>query len=109
VLSTVAVHDVQAETVPVIGLSDVTTLPGCQRRGFGSRVVACALHHAMTASPVPPRFAVLTATTAGAPVYSRLGFTTLDDLRFVLFFRNAAEWSHSSDASEDEPEKLVGK
>ncbi|MEU5695085.1 GNAT family N-acetyltransferase [Actinosynnema sp. NPDC020468] len=53
----------------VAGLYWVATLPAHRSKGVGRALTATALHRA-------DRVATLTATTAGAPLYGSLGFTT---------------------------------
>jgi ribosomal protein S18 acetylase RimI-like enzyme len=59
----------------VIGVYNVATLPGSQRRGFGEAVMRHAL--AEVAQERGPGRVILQSTPAGLKLYERMGFRTV--------------------------------
>ena len=66
-----------------IGVYLVGTAPAARGRGLGGAVTAAAL------AALPPRPALLTSTTAGRPVYERLGFRAVGRATMRLRERSA--------------------
>jgi ribosomal protein S18 acetylase RimI-like enzyme len=58
-----------------IGVYNVATLPGEQRRGFGECIMRHALAEARREYGVEPM--ILQSTPAGARLYQRMGFRTV--------------------------------
>ena len=66
----------------VAGIYDIATRVSSRRRGFGSAATHAAIAHAMGAGY---RYAVLTATDAGQPLFRKLSFHALGVIRkFIL-------------------------
>jgi GNAT superfamily N-acetyltransferase len=61
------------------GIFSVATVPGARRRGYGAAVTARAVGDALRDGA---RWAWLSASDDGYPVYRRLGFATLERLDF---------------------------
>ena len=58
-----------------IGVYNVATLPGHQRRGYGERIMRHAVEEARREHPEAP--VVLQSTAAGLRLYQRMGFRTV--------------------------------
>jgi hypothetical protein len=64
-----------------IGVYNVATLPGFERRGYGESIVRHALRRAQQETGIGR--AVLQATAQGFPLYARMGFRTVT--RFAIY------------------------
>jgi GNAT superfamily N-acetyltransferase len=62
-----------------VGIFSVATLPEHRRRGYGSAITARAVYDGLTEGA---RWAWLSASQAGYPVYRDMGFSSLDQLDF---------------------------
>lgn len=75
-------------TGPVGGLYAVATLEAYRRRGIATAMVDAAIQHA-AASGVP--VVTLHASDVGVPVYERLGFQEVSQIRLVRFAASTPE------------------
>lgn len=66
-------------TCDCVGIFSVATLPEYRRRGFGSAVTARAVRDGLEGGA---RWAWLSASESGRPVYERMGFVALEHLDF---------------------------